>query len=230
MNAKEYTKLITHALGAHRNADLAQKMKAYQRDQFEFLGIQAPTRRLICQQLPQPSSEPRLILETALCLWQQTEREYQYVACDLLKKNIQFFNISHLPEFKKLLQSQSWWDTVDGLSSAISDLVLRETLLNPSCQAVMDTWLLDPDFWVRRSAMIHQLGWRQHTDTQRLGNYALQLAPEKEFFIRKAIGWALRDHAKHKPAWVGGFIQKNAHLFSGLTVREATKNIQPSTG
>ncbi len=225
MNAKEYTNLVIHALKAHRNAGLAASMKAYQRDQFEFLGIQAPTRRLICQQLPKLPLEPLLLLDIAQCLWRQTEREYQYVACDVLKKNFKAFKRAHLPEFKKLLQSKSWWDTVDGLSSAISDLVLRETQLNPSCQTVMDTWLLDPDFWVRRSAMIHQLGWRQHTDTQRLGHYALHLAPEKEFFIRKAIGWALRDHARHNPAWVGGFIQKNAQLFSGLTVREASKNL-----
>jgi 3-methyladenine DNA glycosylase AlkD len=90
----------------------------------------------------------------------------------------------------------------------------------------MDEWLLNSDFWVRRSAMIHQLGWRQHTDTDRLSHYAMQLSGESEFFIRKAIGWAFRDYSKHDPVFVRSFMDKNGASFSNLTVSEATKNLK----
>jgi 3-methyladenine DNA glycosylase AlkD len=132
--------------------------------------------------------------------------------------------LDDLPAFKNLLQKDSWWETVDSLSSAISDIVLNEKLNNHESQHTMDEWLLDSDFWVRRSAMIHQLGWKKHTDTDRLMQYALTLAPESEFFIRKAIGWAFRDYAKCNPAFVQNFMHLNKSVFSNLTVKEATKN------
>lgn len=92
------------------------------------------------------------------------------MACDLLIKNAKVFKLDDLPAFKNLLQKDSWWETVDSLSSAISDIVLNEKLNNHESQHTMDEWLLDSDFWVRRSAMIHQLGWKKHTDTDDLCN------------------------------------------------------------
>ena len=83
--------------------------------------------------------------------------------------------------------------------------------------------------WVRRVAMLHQNGWRGKTDTGRLFAYALRLAPESDFFIRKAIGWALRDHAHHDPELVRAFLQAQHGRLSGLTVREAGKHLGPIT-
>jgi 3-methyladenine DNA glycosylase AlkD len=89
----------------------------------------------------------------------------------------------------------------------------------------MDECLVHPDLWVRRVAMLHQLGWREQTDQERLFSYALTLAPEKDFFIRKAIGWALRDHARTRPDAVRAFLAQHADRLSGLTVREAGKHL-----
>jgi 3-methyladenine DNA glycosylase AlkD len=89
----------------------------------------------------------------------------------------------------------------------------------------MDVWLKHPSHWVRRSAMLHQLGWRLDTDTTRLFGYATQLADEKEFFIRKAIGWALRDYARWNPQAVTDFLVEHRASLSGLTVREAAKHL-----
>ena len=108
----------------------------------------------------------------------------------------------------------------------IGDIVLNEKNKGVPSQNVMDAWLMDSDFWVRRAAMIHQLGWRLHTDTQRLSHYALTLSSESEFFIRKAIGWACRDYAKWNPAFVRGLMTRHAATFSKLTVREATKHLE----
>lgn len=93
-------------------------------------------------------------------------------------------------------------------------------------QRISDDWIEHSDFWVRRCAMLHQLGWRLGTDTSRLFRYSEQLASEDEFFIRKAIGWALRDYARWNPTAVQNFIEKKQGVFSGLTVREATKHLK----
>jgi 3-methyladenine DNA glycosylase AlkD len=93
-------------------------------------------------------------------------------------------------------------------------------------QEAMDAALLDESFWIRRIAMTHQLGWRRETDEARLFGYALRLAPEREFFIRKAIGWALRDYAKWAPQNVRRFVDAHEDLLSPLTVREARKHLR----
>ena len=225
MNHKEYTALVVEQLSASANPQRAIEMKAYLRHQFEFLGIQTPIRRELSKNLPKLPKDPEMILQIAKSLWRKPEREYRYVACDLLSQHANILSIEHLPAIKKLLQTDSWWETVDSLSSAISDIVLKEKRSDQPSQSVMDGWVLDSDFWVRRSAMIHQLGWKTNTDTDRLSCYALQLANESEFFIRKAIGWAFRDYAKCNPEFVARFMKKNGAVFSNLSVREATKNL-----
>jgi 3-methyladenine DNA glycosylase AlkD len=225
MNAKSYVSLIREALLANVNSKRALEMKAYLRNQFEFLGIQTPTRRSIFKELPKLPKDAKLILQIANALYEKPEREFRYVACDLLNKNVQVLNLEDLPAIKNLLQKDAWWDTVDSLTGAIGDIVFKEKRNYPNSQAIMDEWLQDSDFWVKRSAMIHQLGWKEHTDTTRLANYAQALSGESEFFIRKAIGWAFRDYARHDPMFVKSFMMKNASQFSNLTVREATKHL-----
>lgn len=223
--AHEYVAQIDQALRLQADKKRAIEMKAYLRGQFEFLGIQTPTRRAICKQLPKLPQDAKQLIRIANLLWQKPDREFKYVACDLLAKHVKLLHSEHLPALKKLLQKEAWWETVDGLSGTIGDIVLNDQMQGIDAQSVMDTWLIDQDFWVRRSAMIHQLGWRLNTDTDRLGHYALTLSKENEFFIRKAIGWAFRDYAKWTPQFVRQFMQKHGSDFSNLTVREATKNI-----
>jgi 3-methyladenine DNA glycosylase AlkD len=225
MTAKEYVALIHEALDGIANPLRALEMKAYMRNQFEFLGIQTPARRSIFKTLPKLPKDAKLILQIAHELWEKPEREFRYVACDLLAKNVKLFKLDDLTLIKKLLQKDAWWDTVDSLSGAIGNIVLNEKLKGQNSQTLMDQWLLDSDFWVRRSAMIHQLGWRDKTDIKRLQHYALQLSGESEFFIRKAIAWALRDYAWQNPEFVRTFVNQNVSVFSNLTIREATKNL-----
>jgi 3-methyladenine DNA glycosylase AlkD len=225
MRSTEYVALVSEALRAHANPHRALEMKAYMRNQFEFMGVQTPARRTIFKILPNLPKDSKLILQIANSLWKKSEREFRYVACDLLNKNAQVLNLEDLPAIKKLLQKDTWWDTVDSLSGAIGDIVLKEKIYHPNSQAIMDEWLQGSDFWVQRSAMIHQLGWKEKTDPERLTHYALALSEESEFFIRKAIGWALRDYARHDPVFIKSFMKKNAAKFSNLTIREATKHL-----
>jgi 3-methyladenine DNA glycosylase AlkD len=220
----QFVKALERAFIPLADAAKAQAMKAYLLNQFEFLGLPAPVRRQAVRDLSKvvwPSSTE--LLQVAELLWQKPEREYRYTAVDLLRKHSALLCVNDLPALQALLLREPWWETVDGLSAVIAEVLHAAVMHNANATQVMDVWLKHPSHWVRRSAMLHQLGWRLDTDTVRLFGYALQLADEKEFFIRKAIGWALRDYARWHPQVVTDFLVQHRSQLSGLTVREAAK-------
>ena len=209
-------------------ADLAQAapMRAYMLDQFAFLGIRATPRRQALRGLPRLNTWTAVdLLSAAEALWEMPEREFQYAAVDLLAKHHRQLELASLPSLLQLVQRHAWWDTVDELAGVVGDILLRARTRQPEVQRQMDDWVGHPSLWVRRVAMLHQLGWKTQTDQARLFRYALALAPETDFFIRKAIGWALRDHARTQPEAVRAFLMAHAHVFSGLTRREAGKHL-----
>lgn len=195
-------------------------MQKYMKDQFRFLGIKMPARTEATRPLIR-ALQPQDAISAAQLLWNLNEREYQYVAVEALSKHVRALQSTDLPAIRALIQNRSWWDTVDLLASkVVGALVLK----HPELRAEMDLWSEDPDFWVRRTALLHQLGYRQKTDEKRLFAYALKNAADSEFFIRKAIGWALREYAKTRPENVRSFVGSHREQFSGLTVREALKH------
>jgi 3-methyladenine DNA glycosylase AlkD len=220
---------IETALRAQADAQQAVPMKAYMLDQFEFLGVPAGPRRQALKEalkgLPKFLGNGDELLALAQALWRLPEREFRYVAIDLLAKHHKQLDVSALPCILQLVQTDSWWDTVDGLAGVVGDMVLRAKASQPDVQRHMDDALVHRKLWVRRVAMLHQLGWRGQTDQERLFRYALALAPETDFFIRKAVGWALRDHARTQPDAVRAFLRLHADHLSGLTRREAGKHL-----
>jgi len=224
MQMEAFVCAVEERLETLADSDRGRQMTAYLLDQFEFLGLSAPVRRKavrdLIRQKPADGSE---LVKTARLLWEKPQREYRYTAIDLLKQHNRLLKLEHLPAIRELLQRDSWWETVDGLSGVIGMILQSE--LNANVQRVMDEWVAHPDLWVRRAAMLHQLGWRLRTDEGRLEKYALVLGEEKEFFIRKAIGWALRDYARWNPQFVRLFISQNIRRLSSLTVREASKHL-----
>ena len=204
----------------------AAPMRAYMLDQFAFLGIRATPRRQALRGLPRLNTWTAAdLLSVAEALWEMPEREFQYVAVDLLAKHHRQLELASLPRLLQLVQRHAWWDTVDGLAGVVGDILLRARTGQADAQRPMDDWLGHPSLWVRRVAMLHQLGWKVQTDQARLFRYALALAPETDFFIRKAIGWALRDHARSQPEAVRAFLMAHAHVLSGLTRRVAGKHL-----
>ena len=226
MTPQQFVLAVQHALTPLVDASRAAQMKAYLLDQFEFLGLQAPVRRAAVKDLGNVTwqSVDDLLVAVEL-LWQKPQREYRYTAVDLLRKHSAMLCVSDLPALQALLLRDPWWETVDGLSAVIAEVMHAAVRQQPSAAQAMDAWLKHPSFWVRRSGMLHQLGWRLDTDTTRLFGYAQQLAHEKEFFIRKAIGWALRDYARWNPQAVTEFLVQHRARLSGLTVREAAKHL-----
>lgn len=212
------------ALALQDSADPARRasMAAYMRDQFEFLGVGTPARRAATRALFQgmKTDSADELIATAQALWHYPEREYQYAAIDLLAMHSNKLDVGHLPCLMELVQSRSWWDTVDAIASVIGK-VLRYR------HDGMDDAIGDENMWVRRVALLHQLGWRDKTDAALLFSYSLQRAHEKEFFIQKAIGWALRDYARHNPQAVREFTLAEKARLSPLSYREANKHFAP---
>ena len=229
MTASGVTALLTQIEGSLRplaDAQQAVHMRAYMLGKFAFLGIRATPRRQALRSLPPMKTwSATALLALAEALWNLPEREFQYVAVDLLAKYHLQLGPNSLPRLLQLVQCHSWWDTVDGLAGVVGDILLRARTVDCDVQRHMDGCLSHSNLWVRRVAMLHQLGWRAQTDETRLLHYALTLAPETDFFIRKAIGWALRDHARTEPEAIRAFLSEHALLFSGLTRREAAKHL-----
>jgi 3-methyladenine DNA glycosylase AlkD len=214
---------VMAALKPLKNAERAAGARAYMRNRFLYIGISTPERRAAVGELirgfkPATAEELRAAAEG---LWAMREREYQYVAADLLIKYQAALSLDDLPWLLELAQKKSWWDTVDCLVKVVGKVVRRSGVKGVRA---MERAVRHKDFWVRRIAMLHQLGWRDACDTERLFAFAELLAAEKEFFIRKAIGWALRDYAWHDWRAVEKFLKTSEVKFSGLTVREAGKN------
>ena len=203
----------------------AEGMRAYMRGQFEFFGIPTPARRQAVASLLRPRQSPGELLANAASLWAMPERECQYVAVDLLARQVGRLGMGELDALLALVQQKSWWDSVDGLAGVVGDIVRQAVAGDSSAQRAMDAAARHSDLWVRRVAILHQLGWREATDRQRLFGYALAQAGDPDFFIRKAIGWALRDFARHDPLAVGEFLNGPGNILSPLSRREAAKHL-----
>lgn len=217
------------ALAAVAEPSRAAPMQAYMRDQFVFLGVAAPQRRLAAKALLAglKGVGADALLEHAQRLWQQPQREYQHVALDMLALHRRQLGIEHIPALLALARQRAWWDSVDGMAGIVGDVLRTEQQRGGDGHAHMDGALHHADFWLRRIAMLHQLGWRGDTDAAWLFDAALALAHEDEFFIRKAIGWALRDYARHAPEAVTAFANAHRQQLSALTRREALKHQPP---
>lgn len=206
-------------------ADLkvAQGAAAYMRNQFEFFGIKTPLRRELCKDLVNASrnlSEKDLI---SLCkeLWAQPEREFHYVACDILTKNAKRLSSGYVKrDAKWFITNKSWWDSVDSVRKSVEIVVAT----NPSLETTMFEWIESKNIWLVRSALIHQLTLGPKTNSKRLFELCEIKASEKEFFIAKGLGWALRSYSYTDPKAVKKFVKDHPEL-SPLAKREGLKAI-----
>jgi 3-methyladenine DNA glycosylase AlkD len=215
-----YIKAIETALTPLADHHLAIAMAAYMKNHFAFLGIPTPARRAAIKALPKP--DPAQVLGIVQTLWMKCEREYQYVALDLLDSMaIKIEPRATLTLIEELALQKSWWDSVDGFAGIASGILRR----NPNLRDIVWRWSAHPSFWVNRLAILHQNGWRHETDSSILFKLCLAHAESKEFFIRKAIGWALRDYAWVNAPTVQDFVQQNRARLAKLSIREALKNV-----
>jgi 3-methyladenine DNA glycosylase AlkD len=213
---------VRSALQAVSVAEDAAPMAAYMKNQFPFLGVKTPARRAAVRPVMTAGKEwsNQDLLGVARQLMAQEEREFSFVAADLLRKWSATLESGDLVAVRALIETKSWWDTVDALAVHVVGAIVRA---DRDLQSEMDRWIVDDNMWVARAAILHQLMWKEETDADRLFHYCDFRAGETEFFIRKALGWALRQYARTDPDAVKAYVELNQDRLSGLTKREALR-------
>lgn len=216
---------LIHLFQSNANPELAVQMSRYMKNEFPFFGIKSPERRAVSKiwmneiQISTETDLFKIVME----LWKLDKREFQYVACDLLKKYKNILTENALKQLKYFIYTKSWWDTVDVLAShPVGQIVLKF----PACSQTMYSWIYNKNMWVRRTVILHQLSFKSQTDEKRLFKYCEKCINEDEFFIRKAIGWALRQYSYTNMEAVVEFVRKNEERLSPLSKREALKGFK----
>jgi 3-methyladenine DNA glycosylase AlkD len=213
---------VRAALAANADPERAAAMAAYMKNRFPFFGIPSPERRRISRRVigRWKATDAGELEQFVRALWAEPERELHYVAADELRRQHGLVGIDLLED---LVVTKSWWDTVDLLARTVGLVVGRD----PVAAGHMERWIADENIWLVRVAIIHQLGRTPETNEDRLFRFCALHAGHEDFFVRKAIGWALRDHAYRRPEAVRAFISARPDL-SALSVREALKHLGQS--
>ena len=213
---------LTLLLQSRANRDNAVHMSVYMKTRFSFFGIKTPERRKLTREWWKkfPIASESELLNLANELWNLEQREFHYVGSDTLKKHKSMLTPSALNTLKRLIINNSWWDTVDTLAvHPIGQIIFNFS----ETRQIMDTWIEDDNMWVRRAAILHQLQFKIKTNENRLFYYCEKCMDEKEFFIRKAIGWALRQYSYTNMKSVFDFVHAHEDKLSHLSKREAMK-------
>ena len=206
----------------NRNELLAESMSKYMQDKFRFLGVRGATRTEIYKKyFPDARKTKTIDWDFVENCWNKEEREFQYVVVYYLKAMQKFLKREDISKLKYLIVTKSWWDTVDLLAKVIGSLVIRIE----GYDKIMLEWSKDSNIWLRRVAILYQLSLKDKVDEIILDKILVNNLGDSEFFINKAIGWALRDYSKYNPEWVREFIKKNKNNMANLSIREASKYI-----
>ena len=211
---------LLEELEAAKDPEKAGPMEAYMRHQFPFLGIAGPERNALYKKYFPSAKKTRIIdWDFVDTCWEKEPREYQYVAANYLKAMQSYLTKDDLPKLERLVVTKSWWDTVDILDRVVGSLVADHQEL----EEVILKWSLSDNIWLRRVAIDHQLLRKEKTDVRLMEKILLNNLDQTEFFINKAIGWALRNYSKTNPDWVARFIEKNKERMAELSIKEASK-------
>ncbi|WP_249336658.1 DNA alkylation repair protein [Sporosarcina sp. Marseille-Q4063] len=215
---------IVEKFEANRNAEQAGPMAAYLKNHFTFLGIKSPQRKQLLREyfaeyaLP----EPERLFEEVWKLYELPEREYQYAAFALLEKMKKYLSVEDLPELRRLIETKSWWDSVDSIAPKfVGDIVKADPARG---EKVMMEWSQSDNMWTNRAAILCQLKFKQAMNSDLLFEIIRQHMRSNEFFIQKAIGWVLREYAKTNPEVVKTFVAE--HPLKPLSKREALKHFK----
>lgn len=215
---------IIELFEANRNEELAGPMTAYLKNHFPFLGIKSPRRKELLKEhfaeytLPGPEQ----LFEEVWKLYELPKREYQYAAIALIEKMKKHLTTDDFPALLQLIETKSWWDSVDSIAPHFVGHIVK--LDRDYGEKIMLERSLSDNMWTNRSAILHQLKFKQQTDTELLFQIIKQHSDSKEFFIQKAIGWALREYAKTDPDLVKVFVED--HPLKPLSKREALKHFK----
>jgi 3-methyladenine DNA glycosylase AlkD len=218
-----YTEGLRHSLEEHKNAEEAAKISKYMRNQFECFGLRAPLLRGLVKEYILENGLPHKddFNRTIESLWAYPERELQISGLYLMDKMIKTIQVTDLPLIEFTITTKSWWDTVDHIAKHHAGKYFSAY---PAELGRIDDWLESGNIWLIRSAILFQLGYKAETDEELLSSIIERSLGTKEFFINKAIGWALREYGKTNPEYTLDFVSR--HSLSPLSKREALKILQ----
>lgn len=228
-----YVGAVRAALAGAGDPERAAQQQAYMKSELPYVGLGAPAlKALLRPLLVEHRFADRAQWEAAVLeLWEDaTHREEWYAAIALLRDRAYraWLDPDLLPLLEHLVRTGAWWDVVDEIASHLVGQVLLDH--RGAATPTMDAWAVDEEsMWVRRTAMLAQLRHGADTDTDLLERVLVANLDDKaygrEFFVRKALGWALRQHARTDAAWVRTFVETHADRLSGLSRREALKHL-----
>ena len=212
---------LTDRYEKHAKPEKGRQMRAYMKDQFDYLGLPSPLRRELSKGFYAEYGYPELsqLKSVVMECWQMPYREYKYFAMELLVKMKKEAGHDAIHLYELLITDQSWWDTIDLIAPSLVGYHLQQY---PEERIdYINKWVGSGNIWLQRSSILFQLNYKTDMDTRLLTGIILKLKDSKEFFIRKAIGWILREYSKTDPGFVVRFVQ--SHELSGLSHREALK-------
>ena len=211
---------LTALFEEHRNDDNAGPMRKYMKDHFPFLGIKSPLRKELEKQFFKETGilKEEFNKDFVVGLWEKDEREYQYTAITYTGKFIKKLPKDAIQFLERLITTKSWWDSVDSIAPLVGELARKYPEL---VEKTINHWSVDENYWLRRVAILFQLKYKQQTNETLLYDYMVKNADSKEFFLQKAIGWALREYSKTNPESVKAFIEGNQ--LAPLSIREGSK-------
>jgi 3-methyladenine DNA glycosylase AlkD len=211
---------LTALFEEHRNDDNAGPMRKYMKDHFPFLGIKSPLRKELEKQFFKETGilKEEFNKDFVVGLWEKDEREYQYTAITYTGKFIKKLPKDAIQFLERLITTKSLWDSVDSIAPLVGELARKYPEL---VEKTINHWSVDENYWLRRVAILFQLKYKQQTNETLLYDYMVKNADSKEFFLQKAIGWALREYSKTNPESVKAFIEGNQ--LAPLSIREGSK-------
>ena len=217
---------VAEALRAAGTAQRAVQEKRYLKSELEFYGVTVPELRRVVTGAVRwyPGLDEAGMVAWAVALWGEPAHERRMAAVEILTLAAPRLGAGELAVVERLVRESGTWALVDGLAGNVAgEIALRD----PRSWPVIDRWAADADFWVRRSALLALLrGIRdRRPDLARFTQYAEPMLAEREFFIRKAIGWVLREISKRDPAWVASWTELHLAEMSGVTFREAVRRL-----
>lgn len=223
MEARVYSETLQKHFAANANAWNAGRMSKYMLNQFDYFGIQSPLRKKLAAEfiaaygLPAPEQ----LDETVKLVWQMPQRELHYVIMEICSRKIFLADDNRIELYKFMITGNSWWDTVDYIAANLVGAWL--TGHKNQTIAVTTGFMESGNLWLWRTALLFQLKYRKSADFGLLSRFIEELSGSNEFFIRKAIGWALREYSKSNPQAVLEFV--SGHQLSALSKKEALRII-----
>lgn len=215
---------ITKQFKQNAHAATAAGAKAYLLNQFEFFGMYTPQRRLLCKAhyRDHPVKDLKELEAIVKECFTLDQREYQYFGIELFAFHKKLWQDSSIKLIEHCIVTRSWWDSVDHIASEWLGLFFK--MFPGKTEPVTSKWNRSGNMWLQRSSIMFQKAYKKDTNTELLSKYILHHKGSKEFFIQKAIGWALREYSKTDPAWVQAFVKNNK--LSPLSEREALKRLK----